>query len=208
MRPFPARLRPADLGGLANMRVHKLACVAIFIGSFLSLVLHLAPDVVYTIVTRRGAPPVKHFTLIVGRAHLASLFATFLSSGAMRRGPQLRAREAKLGSAFGIKTSPSTDSFDWRKLSLDMDDDPTMSRVIDYGNSSMLTFLTLGYVSFVERDVLTPRVLASQSKASKSSHSSKKTSRSSRSGLVRAAPSSWRISPRAAHRSLQPRPSA
>lgn len=148
MRPFPARLRPADLGGLANMGVHRLACVSIFLATLLSLVIHAAPDVAYTLMTKRGAPGVSRLALISGRMHAAALLVAFVSAGTMRRGPQLRARESKIGSAFGIKASPSTDSFDWRKLSLDMDDDPNMSKVIDYENSSMLAFLTLGYVSW------------------------------------------------------------
>ncbi|KLT42676.1 P-loop containing nucleoside triphosphate hydrolase protein [Cutaneotrichosporon oleaginosum] len=144
-RPFPARLRPADLGGLANMRVHRVACVATFLAALASILLHLAPDVVYTLITKRSPPPVDAATLHTGRIHLLTLLAAFISAGCMRRGPRLRAREAGLGSGFGIAPSPSSDSFDWRKLSLDMDDDPNMMRVIDYGNSSMLTFLTLGY---------------------------------------------------------------
>lgn len=151
MRPFPHRLRPADLGGLSNMGVHKSACVCTFIGALLSVIAHVLPDVAYTIVTKRGPPPVKHSTLQVGRFHLAALFATFLASGFMRRGPELRAKETKLGAAYGIKPSPSTDSFDWRELSLDMDDDLNLAKVIDYSNSSMLSFLTLGYVSYSKR---------------------------------------------------------
>lgn len=145
-RPFPARLRPADLGGLANMRMHRVACVATFLAALASVLLHLAPDVLYILLTKRGAPPVDAATLHAGRMHLLTLLAAFVSAGCMRRGPLLRAHEARLGPGFGIHPSPSSDSFDWRNLSLDMDEDPNMMRVIDYSNSSMLTFLTLGYV--------------------------------------------------------------
>jgi hypothetical protein len=170
-RPFPARLRPADLGGLANMRIHRTTCVATFLASLASILLHLAPDVLYTLITKRGAPPVDAATLHAGRIHLLTLLAAFVSAGCMRRGPLLRAREARLGSGFGIAPSPSTDAFDWRKLSLDMDEDPNMMRVIDYGNSSMLTFLTLGYVS-LRGGGANGRASASRSRVSRSSHCS------------------------------------
>jgi hypothetical protein len=74
-RPFPARLRPADLGGLANMRIHRTTCVATFLASLASILLHLAPDVLYTLITKRGAPPVDAATLHAGRIHLLTLLA-------------------------------------------------------------------------------------------------------------------------------------
>ncbi|BEI85636.1 hypothetical protein CcaverHIS002_0510370 [Cutaneotrichosporon cavernicola] len=142
-RPFPFRLRPADLGELANMRIHRLACVATFFAGLASIILHLAPDVVYILSTQRGPPPVDAATLLTGRMHLVTLIAACVSAGCMRRGPLLRTREARFGSGFGVESSPDED-FDWRKLSFE-DEEPDTMPVIDYGNSSMLNFLTLGY---------------------------------------------------------------
>lgn len=147
-RPFPARLRPADLGGLANMGIHRVTCVTVFILMLLSIILHAAPEAVYTIVTKASPPHVHRHTRHVGQLHVAALVFCFLAVGSMRRGPKLRAGEAKLGTAFGVRSAPpGAGQTAWNRLPLDMDDDPALGKVIDYGDCSMLTFMTLGYVS-------------------------------------------------------------
>lgn len=143
-RPFPHHLRPASLGHLRNMGLHRTACIGIFLMMLVSLVLHHIPSVVYTIVTKRGAPT----TGIPSWLHVASLGGSALGAGFMRRGPLLCAEIAI--SAFGLGGLETRSD---GKLTNGKDDDVREEKakpdVIDYGNSSMIKFLALGYVSFI-----------------------------------------------------------
>lgn len=143
-RPFPRHLRPASLGRMRNMGIHRAACVGIFILMLLAAILHYLPGVVYTLQTKRGAPS----TGLPSWLHVASVLASVLAAGFMRRGPLLCAEIAV--STFGLsgvearqngKPDNGKDGELW--------DEKKKPEVIDYGNSSMIKFLALGYVSFV-----------------------------------------------------------
>lgn len=146
-RPFPRHLRPASLGTLRNMGIHRAACVGIFILMLLALILHYLPGVVYTIQTKRGAPS----TGLPSWLHVASLAASVLAAGFMRRGPLLCAEIAV--STFGLSGVEARQNGDLNGKpangkDADIWDEKKKPEVIDYGNSSMIKFLALGYVSF------------------------------------------------------------
>lgn len=133
------------------MGIHRLTCVSVFVLMLLSVILHLAPDVTYTIATKRSAPYASKHTLHLGQVHVVTLVFSLVAVGCMRRGPKLRAGEAKLGTAFGVRSAPPGErETQWNRLPLDMDDDPALGKVIDYGDCSMLTFVTLGYVRWYQ----------------------------------------------------------
>lgn len=145
-RPFPRHLRPASLGKLRNMGIHRAACVGIFILMLLAVVLHYLPGVVYTIQTKRGAPS----TGLPSWLHVASLLASVLAAGLMRRGPLLCAEIAV--STFGLSGVEARQNADQNGNHAngkddDLWDEKRKPEVIDYGNSSMIKFLALGYVS-------------------------------------------------------------
>lgn len=142
-RPFPHHLRPAGLGKLRNMGLHHAACVGIFILMLVAAVLHYLPGVVYTISTKRGAPT----TGLPSWLHVASLLASALAAGFMRRGPLLCAEIAV--STFGLSgVEARQSSKPANGKNGELWDEKKKPEVIDYGNSSMIKFLALGYVSF------------------------------------------------------------
>lgn len=149
LRPFPARLRPADLGHPENMGLHRFACVAIFLQCLLGIILHLAPGVVYVVVTHKAAPHGGPADIVTSYAHLLGLFYSLIAVGCMRRGPKLETYEPPIGSAFGARKTRLDD--DNGKIRLPDDADLATTgyepQVADYASCSMLTFLTLGYVS-------------------------------------------------------------
>lgn len=123
------------------MGLHRAACVGVFLASLFSIILHVAPGVVYTIITKRAPPAEAAAVVRMGEAHIVALVACLMAAGCMRRGPHLRASEVTLGTAFGIRPiNDHAKSKYWYEGDNGQD-------VIDYGNCSMLTFLTLGYVS-------------------------------------------------------------
>jgi hypothetical protein len=199
-RPFPARLRPADLGGLANMPLHRLCCAAVFLASLVSVVMHAVPGVVYTVMYRRSAPLPPH-VVGIGRLHIAALVAVFISAGCMRRGPLLRATEISVGTAFGVKDAAAKPAFWW-------EDDVGLD-VVDYGNCSMLTFLTLGYVSRSHSRAADGfRALRSRAGRARRSSSHRRICPRSRSGCAprdQSTSSSTRWSPAAESRCTTPR---
>lgn len=128
------------------MGVHRAACTGIFILMLLAVILHYLPGVVYTIQTKRGAPS----TGLPSWLHVASLLASVLAAGFMRRGPLLCAEIAV--STFGLSGVEARQSADQNGQSPngkggDLWDEKRKPEVIDYGNSSMIKFLALGYVS-------------------------------------------------------------
>jgi hypothetical protein len=138
LRPFPAPLRPADYGGLANMTLHRATCASIFLFSLLSVIAHTAPGIAYIVVYHRAAPNLPADTRAIGIAHVVAIFGTLVAAGCMRRGPRLRATEFRVGGAFGLRDASPPKP--WWEENAGQD-------VVDYSNCSMLTFLTLGYVS-------------------------------------------------------------
>ena len=124
------------------MGLHRATCVAVFLQALICLALHAAPGVVY-IILNKHAPPDTPAAVRAGRAHVVALLATLLASGCMRRGPRLRAREPSLAAGFGLRP---TQNVKFQLKDWDGDEMPWERPVIDYGNCSMLTVLSLGYV--------------------------------------------------------------
>ncbi|WOO83211.1 ATP-dependent bile acid permease [Vanrija pseudolonga] len=147
LRPFPARLRPADLGHPENMGLHRFACVAIFLQCLLGIIVHLAPGVVYVVVTHKAAPHGGPADIVTSYAHLLGLFYSLIAVGCMRRGPKLQTYEPPIGSAFGARKTRLDDDNGKIRLPDDADLGTTgyEPQVADYASCSMLTFLTLGY---------------------------------------------------------------
>lgn len=186
-RPFPHHLRPADLGFLINMGLHRTACVWIFISMLVAVILHYLPGVTYTLTTKRGAPSAG----LPSWLHISSLLASLLASGLMRRGPLLCAEIAV--SAFGLSGVEARQNGDSTNGKTDGDlwDDKTRPEVIDYGNSSMIKFLALGYVSQRSSTHLTGRVSRWLERASLRPSSSRRIFLCSRNGSGPAAMSTF-----------------
>lgn len=118
------------------MGLHRACCVIVFLFSLLGMIIHATPGVVYTVMYHRSAPMASH-AVLAGRLHVIALLAVLISVGCMRRGPLLRATEVSVSSAFGVHKSGGKAPAWW--------EDDAGQDVLDYGNCSMLTFLTLGY---------------------------------------------------------------
>ena len=120
------------------------------------LVLHVTPWITYTLITRHPPPVSQTAESVVNRARTVALLATLISVSSMRRGPRMRHEPIKLGTSFGVNAEPAApqsskpihdDLIQDNEAPLRRDTDAEKSNVLDYQNSSMLSFIFLAYVS-------------------------------------------------------------
>lgn len=150
----PAKPDRGD-ASISNLGVHRTLCELTFFLSLFSLILHALPNVAYTVLTRRRTPRV-HNSVWLGSIRTIALLSTLFSSGLMRRGPRLRFSPISLGTGFGINASTGEalggkavngkpgDSDVELQPKIEIDDET--DNVLDYANSSMLSFIFLTYV--------------------------------------------------------------
>jgi hypothetical protein len=143
-------------GSLLNSTLHRILCVTLFLFTLVLLVVHALPSFYCTFQTHQSCP-VLHDHPLVPLRNIA-LTATSLSAGLIRRGPKLHHSPLILGTGFGlnateaappggrmIKGDPAPG--DSGVLAVQPDIDNYEENVLDYANSCMISFITLGYVS-------------------------------------------------------------
>jgi hypothetical protein len=146
---------------LVNLGVHRSLCMTTFILTLLLIVSHAVPGIAYTYITRH-ASPVFHSQPYFYLTRIVALLAVLFSSGLIRRGPKLHYSPLSLGTGFGINASGSTPAGGkavkgkYQAGESDLEVQPKFDltgaeqNVLDYANTSMLSFLFAGYV----RDIL------------------------------------------------------
>lgn len=143
---------------LPNLGLHRVLCQSIFLLSALNLLMHATPGIVYTATTYRAAPD-SHSAPELVTARTVALVCTFLSSGLMQRGPLRHYTPIDLGTGFGINAATNVvpggkaikgsvkpgDSDIEVQPKFDAGGDK--DNVLEYGSTSMLSFIFLIYVS-------------------------------------------------------------
>ena len=130
-------------------------CMISFFLLVILLILHITPWITYTITTRHPPPVSKMAISVVDRARAAALLATLISVGSMRRGPRFRHEPMKLGTSFGVNADPATrqskpvldELIHNSEVPFRRTTNEEGSNVLDYQNSSMLSFISLAYAS-------------------------------------------------------------
>nr|XP_019007523.1 uncharacterized protein I206_07785 [Kwoniella pini CBS 10737]OCF46304.1 hypothetical protein I206_07785 [Kwoniella pini CBS 10737] len=166
----------SPLPEIKNLQIHRILCISNFLICLSLIIIHPLPGIWYTIKTHLSSPElsIKHST-IVYNLRTGFLCWTFLTGGLMRRGPKLYFKPPKLGTGFGVnesKTDQQSESGVRIKLipapeeevnnvplsgitiestadeysSNDYSSSEEESNVLDYDNSSMLSFIFLGYI--------------------------------------------------------------
>nr|XP_018262736.1 uncharacterized protein I303_04216 [Kwoniella dejecticola CBS 10117]OBR84894.1 hypothetical protein I303_04216 [Kwoniella dejecticola CBS 10117] len=166
----------SPLPEISNLRIHRFLCVSNFLILLLLNIVHPLPGIWYTIKTHNSPPKLSiRDSTIVYYLRTGFLCWTFLIGGMLRRGPKLYFKPPKLGTGFGVNESKhdqqsdsgvriklipapeeeethvplsgiTIDSTENDYSSSGFSNGEEESNVLDYDNSSMLSFIFLGYI--------------------------------------------------------------
>lgn len=154
----------------ASFSAHSRYTTLLFALSFLAVLLPLMPSILLILVTRKSPPPLaskgKAYYHLAKAVSVAGYMGMFISSGLIRRRPEMRFDPPKLGAGFGLRAGVYDDAETTVGRSSPDDDDFSTGRnaskgdvrrkanVLDYDGCCLFSFIFVGYVSFSRYELI------------------------------------------------------